>query len=95
MEIQVLIDPIANNRYRACGGPPFPFIAEGDTPQDAVQNLRQLIQDRLKSGSELIQVNVPVEEDNPWLKMAGMWDKNDPLVQEWKEIIRENRLKDE
>jgi hypothetical protein len=35
------------------------------------------------------------EQDNPWLKMAGMWDKDDPFVQEWKEIMRENRLKDE
>ena len=35
------------------------------------------------------------EQDNPWLKMSGMWDKDDPLVQEWKEIMRENRLKDE
>ena len=39
-------------------------------------------------------MDVP-EQDNPWLKMAGMWDKDDPLVQEWKEIMRENRLKDE
>jgi hypothetical protein len=40
--------------------------------------------------SELIQVDVP-KQDNRWLKMAGMWDKDDPLVQEWKEIMAENR----
>ncbi|MGH7172171.1 MAG: hypothetical protein ACRELG_17995 [Gemmataceae bacterium] len=50
MRIQVLINPIANNRYQAIGASPFPFTVEGDTPYDAVQNLRQLIEDRLKAG---------------------------------------------
>lgn len=49
MEIQVLINPIADNRYQACGGSLFPFVAEGDSPYDAVQNLRKLIEDRLKA----------------------------------------------
>jgi len=39
-------------------------------------------------------MDVP-EHENPWLKMAGMWDKDDPLVQEWKEIIAENRRKED
>ena len=40
MRIQVLINPIANNRYQATGGSPFPFTVEGDTPYEAVKNLR-------------------------------------------------------
>jgi hypothetical protein len=32
-------------------------------------------------------------EENPWLRMAGMWDKDDPLVQEWERIMNEERRK--
>ena len=28
---------------------------------------------------------------NPWLDMAGMWDANDPLFQEWQQAIAELR----
>jgi hypothetical protein len=39
-----------------------------------------------------MQVEVP-DADNPWLRMAGTLDPNDPLVQEWIEIMKENRRK--
>lgn len=93
MQIPVLIERVVGNGFRASGTVPFTFTVEGTTREEIVHKLQQLIAKKLESGSELIQVNVP--EDNPWLKMAGMWDKNDPLIQEWKEIMRENRLKDE
>jgi hypothetical protein len=35
------------------------------------------------------------ELGNPWLRAAGILDKDDPLVKEWIEIMRENRRKDE
>ncbi|HTU92145.1 MAG TPA: hypothetical protein VMF69_18835 [Gemmataceae bacterium] len=54
----------------------------------------ELIASKLEIGLELVQMDVP-EHENPWLKMAGMWDKDDPLVQEWKEIIAENRRKED
>jgi len=92
MRIQVLINPIANNRYHAIGGSPFPFTVEGDTPYEAVQNLRQLIQDRLKAGAGVCSILIPAEE-NPWIEMAGSMRADDPLVQEWIEIMAENRRK--
>lgn len=92
MQIPVLIEPVLNNGFRASGVIPFSFAVEGPTRAEVIQKLQQLIASRLKDGTELIQVEV-VEEDNPWLRMSGMWDKNDPLVEEWKEIMRENRLK--
>lgn len=94
MQIPVLIEPVLNNGFRASGAVPFTFAVEGATRAEAIQKLKHLIAGRLKDGSELIQVDV-VEQDNPWLRMAGMWDKNDPLVAEWKEIMRENRLEDD
>jgi len=35
------------------------------------------------------------DSENPWLAMAGMWDKDDPLVQEWKEVMKKNREKED
>lgn len=95
MQIPILIERVLENGFRASGAIPFTFAVEGTTREEVVQKTKQLIESRLQAGSELVQVEVPEEEDNPWLKMAGMWDKNDLLVQEWKEIMRENRLKDE
>jgi hypothetical protein len=94
MQIPVLIERVLGNGFRASGAVPFMFTVEGTTREEVVRKLQQLVVSKLEAGSELIQVDVP-DQDNPWLKMAGMWDKDDPLVQEWKEIMRENRLKDE
>lgn len=90
MQIQVLIDPIANNRHRACGGPPFPFIAEEDTPHDTIQNLRQFIKDRLKAGAAVCRIDVPAHE-SPMVQWAGSLKPNDPLVKEWKKAVEEYR----
>lgn len=94
MQIPVLIERVLENGFRASGAVPFTFTVEGTTREEVVEKVQQMIASKLEAGSELIQVDV-AEQDNPWLKMAGMWDKNDPLVQQWKEIMRENRLKDE
>ena len=29
--------------------------------------------------------------DHPWIKMAGIWNEDDPLVKEWEEVMEENR----
>jgi hypothetical protein len=94
MRIPVLIERLLDNGFRASGAIPFPYAVEGGTRDDVVQKVQDLIARKLETGSEVIHVDFP-EQDNPWLKMAGMWDKDDPLVQEWKEIMRENRIKDE
>jgi hypothetical protein len=94
MGIPVLIERVFGNGFRASGTIPFIYTVEGATRDEVVQKLEHLIANKLESGSELIDLAIP-EQDNPWLKMAGMWDKDDPHVREWKEIMRENRLKDE
>jgi hypothetical protein len=91
MQIHVLIDPVAGNRYRAYGGPPFPFRAEGETPYEAVQNLRQLIQERLKAGAHVIRIEIPATESHPSAEFAGMWKPDDPLYEEWRQAVEEYR----
>jgi predicted RNase H-like HicB family nuclease len=83
MQIPVLVEPVANNGYRASAGEPLPLSAEGATPEEAVRNLRAALVHQLKDGKQLSSVDIASE--NPWLAMAGMHDPTDPLVQEWKQ----------
>ena len=89
MQITVVIEPIAPNGFRARSGEPFGLIAEGATVEEALQKLREQVKGRVARG-EIVSLDVPAK-DNPWLRMAGIWEKDDPLVEEWKRIMEENR----
>ena len=86
MQIPVLVEPMANNGFCARAGAPVSLSAEGATREEALAKLRQLLAGQLQNGKQLIALEVPAQ-DNPWLAMAGMYDPNDPLVQEWKEAM--------
>ena len=89
MQIQVLIEPIPGQGYRAIGGEPFSLVAEGATRDDAVRNLRSLIENKVSAGAEIVTLDIPVA-GHPWLPFAGMF-KDDPLVEEWKQTMAELR----
>ena len=82
MQIPVLVEPVANNGFRAKTGEPLPLSADGATADEAVRNLRVAMDRHLKNGKQLLSVDVAAE--NPWLAMAGVHDPKDPLIQEWK-----------
>src|SRR5205814_1150705 len=83
MQIPVLVEPVANNGFRAKAGEPLPLTAEGATADEAVRNLRAAMDRQLKNGKQLLAVDVAAE--NPWLAMAGVHDPKDPLIQDWKQ----------
>jgi hypothetical protein len=83
MQIPVLVEPVANNGFRARAGEPLPLSADGATPEEAVRNLRAAMDRQLKDGKQLRSVDIAC--GNPWLAMAGMHDPSDPLIQEWKQ----------
>ena len=89
MEIAVLIEPVPGKGYRARGGEPFAFAAEGSTKEEALGKLRELIASRIKGGAELVAVDVPAG-DNPWISSAGMF-KDDPLFDQWQATIAARR----
>ena len=89
MRIPVLIEPVDGNGYRAR---PFPFTADGATPEEALEKFRNLMEGKLPSGSKIVHVEVAAEE-NPWLRMAGMYDPNDPEIKEWEKAMQEYRQK--
>ena len=90
MQIPVLLEPIAGNSYRAKSGEPLPLSAEGATRDEALRKLRDLMDGRLQNGAQLVPFEVRPKE-NPWLASAGIFDPNDPLVQEWKQAMAEYR----
>ncbi len=89
MQIPVLVERVANNGFRAKAGEPLPFSAEGATPEEAVRNLRTVLDRQLESGKEL--KSLEIGSQNPWLAMAGMHDPNDPLIKEWKQEMETYR----
>src|SRR5205809_711254 len=93
MEIPVLVEPITGQGFRARSGEPVSFCAEGATPEEALGNLEHLIQGKLRNGAELRRLSVP--ERHPWLRMGAIFRENDPAVEDWKNIMEENREKAE
>jgi hypothetical protein len=89
MQIPVLLEPVANNGYRATTNSPVPLSVEASTREEAMAKLRDQLAGRLKSGAELVAIDAPPE--NPWLAMAGIFDPDDPLVQDWKRAMEEYR----
>jgi hypothetical protein len=90
MNIPVLLEQVENNGYRATSGPPLALSAEGDTRDEALAKLRQLMAGRLRQGTELVSLDVQ-PADNPWLAIAGTLDPNDPDVQDWERAMEEYR----
>lgn len=88
MQIPVLIEPVAGNGFRARSAEPFGLTAEGATSDEALDKLRQEIQNRLTAGARLVSLDVPA--DNPWKAMAGIY-KDDPQFDDWQQAIAEYR----
>ena len=91
MQIPVLVEPIAQNGFRAKTGEPLPLSAEAATRDEAVQKLRALLAQRLQNGAQLLSLDSS-SEPHPLAEFAGMF-KDDPMFQEVVEIIAENRRK--
>ena len=92
MQVPILIEWLPDNSFRATAGFPFSLTAEGKTRDEVLQKIRELIDGHLTVGREILQLEVAIPE-NPWLRDVGTLDPEDPLVQEWIQIMEENRRK--
>lgn len=90
MRIHVLVEQVDGGGYRARGGEPFGISAEGPTPAKAIQKLQEVIQEKLRNGAQLTHIEIPVRE-NPFLPFQGMYDKDDPMIQEWEQAMKDYR----
>ena len=89
MQINVLVEPLNGNGFRATGGAPFDITVEAPTREEALARLKEQVQARLSGGAEVVPLEVG-EGENPWLQIAGMY-KDDPLFDEWQQAIRDYR----
>lgn len=89
MHIPVLIEPVPGSGFRARGVEPFGLTAEGATTAEAVQRLGRLLEERLAAGVQVVSLELP-STAHPLAPFAGMF-QNDPLAQEWQQILVENR----
>ena len=99
MQLPILIEPIEGGRFRARAGEPFALTAEGDSRDEAVQQLERLIAERLRNGAQLRTVNVTNGSSSvpsPCPFPADELYKDDWVYQVMQEAIAENRrLEDE
>lgn len=89
MQVNVLIEPMSGNGYRARCGEPFVCTVEGPTREAALQTLSELLSKQVTPGAELVPVEIPVAQ-HPLAQFAGMY-KDDPLFDEWQQTIEELR----
>jgi hypothetical protein len=90
MIIPVVIEPIAGNGYRATGGP-FALTAEGATREESLAKLRELIEQRLAAGAQLLELEIKKPSSRPWTRFAGTWQAGDPFIERWKQAVEEYR----
>jgi hypothetical protein len=90
MEIPVLIESIPGHGYRVSGAELSSITAEGATAEEALSKFKQSVSAKIENGARIAAVEIR-ESEHPWLKYAGMFDPNDTIVQEWLQIIQEQR----
>jgi hypothetical protein len=91
VQIPVLIEPTGGNGFRARGGEPLALTAEGATREEALARLKEQFQARLRTGAELIPLELGAEP-NPLAEFVGMF-KDDPLLKRWKQAMADYRRK--
>jgi hypothetical protein len=92
MKIPILVEPIANDGFRATSGPPFAVSADGATRDEAMTRLREEIDRRLAEGAVVVSLEIKASEEKPAIWGIGMF-RDDPLFDEWQEAIEEYRRK--
>jgi hypothetical protein len=65
MEITVLVEPVAGNGFRATSGEPLSLRADAETRDDAIRKLRELIDQRINGGVELVNLQFQEQQGRP------------------------------
>ena len=93
MEIPIIVEPAGENSFRASSGGLWGLEIEASTRDEAVQRLRELIDERLDAGAEVFKLEIR-GRPHPLARFAGMF-KDDPLLQPWKDAMAEYRQQTE
>lgn len=89
MQVATLIEPIGARGFRAKIGSPFEITVEAASRQEAVQQLRACLQQRMAAGAELVTLEMNTTT-HAWAEFAGDL-KDDPMLDDWKNAMAEYR----
>ena len=90
MQIPVLVERLPGGAFRASTGSPLCVTAEGTSQPVALASVRELIEARLAAGASIVFVDIG-PANVPLVAGAGIFDPDDPLVQEWEKEVAEYR----
>jgi predicted RNase H-like HicB family nuclease len=95
MHVLILIEPIAGGRFRARAGEPFGLSAEGKTAEEATQQLKTILRDRLQAGSRLALLDLDngLPSTLPPLPLEPL-PGEEWFFQNMREAIEENRRRE-
>jgi predicted RNase H-like HicB family nuclease len=89
LQVPVLVEALADRPgYVARLGEPFNLAAEADSPQEALRQLSQAVQQRLQAGACIVPLALPLRFPNP--AHAG-WLPDDDLTREWRDAVEQYR----
>lgn len=84
MTLTAMVEKLDERRYRAAIVQPFAMESEGATEKEAIDRLRSLALEKLRS-SKIVEIQMPEDErENPWLKIAGLF-KDHP---DWDQYLK-------
>lgn len=90
MTVKAIVEKIDEGRYRASIEEPFPMECEGSSEEEALKLLRESALARIQSRKE-VDLELPgADDDNPWLRLAGMF-KGHPDFDQYLRNIEEHR----
>ena len=91
MHLTILLEPAAGQKYRTSCGSPLSMEAEGASREEALGKLRELIEHKIRSGVEILTLELEVDTvEHPWRRFAGTL-KDDPLFEEWVHAMAQYR----
>ena len=89
MKVDVLLEPLGSDGYRASVGHPFELSAEAATREETLAALKGLLDNKL-ARVEVLEMDVGTPPEHPWKSIVGTW-KDRPDLDEVLENMREYR----
>ena len=89
MKVEVVLEALDKNRYRASVSRPFELSAEATTREATLTALKEQLDAKLKQ-VEVLELDVGTPAEQPWTTLVGTW-KDHPDMDEVLENMREYR----
>lgn len=89
MKVEVVLEALDNDRYRASASHPFDLSTEAGTREATLTALKEQLDAKLKQ-VEVLELDVGTPAEQPWTTLVGTWNDH-PDMDEVLENMREYR----